>query len=637
MRQRNAIELPHGIQWLNTLDKIEGNLYHKANKIGGYRMTVRTYTKPHTNAQDNITSPAKRKATGAHYTPKMLSDFVAREIVKAWVREKETTQKDRSASIRIIDPAVGDGQLLLSVLGELYQAGFTHFQATGFDTDPNALEQASIRIYRSFSNIDMELREKDFLEFSMTYGAGRLFSFGFEHFDLAIANPPYVRTQVMGAQKAQQITRQFGLSGRVDLYYAFISGLGMVMNTGGIAGIIVSNRFMTTKSGKSVRSNILNTFDVLHVWDLGDTRLFEAAVLPAVLLVRKKTKQSMRSTNIPQPRPAFTSIYAAEANQPKVNQRSRKCTNVISALEIEGLVQLPNEEQYIVQQGTLKHGNKPGDIWRLATTQSEQWLATVTSHTYCTFSDIGQVKVGIKTTADDVFIKSDWEALPSEEQPEVLMPLITHHIARRFKAQTSDKPKRVLYTHQVRHGKRVAINLQEFPRTARYLNHHRSKLAGRKYVLEAGREWFEIWVPHDPDTWSQPKIVFRDIAEKPTFWMDLSGSVVNGDCYWITYNIPQQSDMLWLILGVGNSSFIETFYDYKFRNKLYAGRRRFMTQYVKQFPLPHPDSVTAKQIIHLAKDIYHLLPTKKTRALEEKLDGLVWQAFGFPEKPNPAR
>jgi hypothetical protein len=118
--------------------------------------------------------------------------------------------------------------------------------------------------------------------------------------------------------------------------------------------------------------------------------------------------------------------------------------------------------------------------------------------------------------------------------------------------------------------------------------------------------------------------------------MDLSGAIVNGDCYWITGDADMGDglppiDMLWLILGVGNSSFIETFYDYKFRNKLYAGRRRFMTQYVKQFPLPDPSSEVASEMIRLAKAIYRLASTEKARELEEKLDRLVWQAFGFPE------
>ena len=38
-----------------------------------------------------------------------------------------------------------------------------------------------------------------------------------------------------------------------------------------------------------------------------------------------------------------------------------------------------------------------------------------------------------------------------------------------------------------------------------------------------------IWVPQNPEAWAGPKLIFPDIAEKPTFCMDLGGAVVNGD------------------------------------------------------------------------------------------------------------
>lgn len=43
-----------------------------------------------------------------------------------------------------------------------------------------------------------------------------------EFADIVIANPPYVRTQVLGTAKAKQLARDFNLTGRVDLYYPFL-------------------------------------------------------------------------------------------------------------------------------------------------------------------------------------------------------------------------------------------------------------------------------------------------------------------------------------------------------------------------------------------------------------------------------
>ena len=41
-------------------------------------------------------------------------------------------------------------------------------------------------------------------------------------FDIVIANPPYVRTQILGAKRANELAHAYGLSGRVDLYQVFL-------------------------------------------------------------------------------------------------------------------------------------------------------------------------------------------------------------------------------------------------------------------------------------------------------------------------------------------------------------------------------------------------------------------------------
>jgi hypothetical protein len=483
------------------------------------------------------------------------------------------------------------------------------------------VELTRIRIQESFSEISLKLNCEDFLEFVLMNqapnGQYNLFTTDSpELFDLIIANPPYVRTQVMGKDKAQIIARQFGLSGRVDLYYAFITGIAHTLRPGGIAGIIVSNRFLTTKSGASVRKSIIEKFDILHIWDLGDTRLFEAAVLPAVLLLQRKTGKIQVS-------PKFTSIYSVSNINP--DQFSK---NAITALEKDGIVEVDNGNCYLVQQGRLKYEKNPAKVWSVITDDTEDWLARVKAKTSCTFGDVGKIRVGVKTTADKVFIRSNWQDMPEEERPELLRPLTTHHIARRFKAIHSKKQKEILYPHQVVNGKRLAVALNDYPRTAKYLNFHRSVLENREYILQAGRQWYEIWVPQDPEVWKYPKVVFRDITEKPTFWMDLSGSVVNGDCYWLAAKNPEEVDLLWLILAIGNSSFIESFYDYKFNNKLYAGRRRFITQYVEKFPLPDPHSKISRHIIQITKRLYDLIPSSpQVDSVGQELDHLVWEAF----------
>ncbi len=561
----------------------------------------------------------EEKSGGATYTPKNLADFVSEHIHRA----ARTTPGN--GPISVLDPATGDGELLISLLAHLDRAGVGAIEVHGFETDIRALTIATARIKQHFPKVTLHLVHGNFLDFVLDevrpQDTGGLFEKEgvLPSYDLIIANPPYVRTQIMGAEQAQVLSSQFGLAGRLDLYYAFIVGIAHVLKPGGIGGIIVSNRFMTTKSGSAVRQAIREHFNVRHVWDLGDTKLFDAAVLPAVLLVEKHEGQERVSAG-------FTSIYVT-ADEP-----TQQTTDVIAALRCSGVVEIDDGRCFIVKNGVLDISAAPDAVWRVATVASDDWLSTVEANTWRRFGDIGKVRVGVKTCADKVFIRTDWHDMPAASRPELLRPLTTHHMARRFHAGAAKKTRHILYPHESVNGQRRAVDLAAYPNAAAYLEQHRRALEGRSYVIEGGRQWFEIWVPQDPSSWAAPKLVFRDISEEPTFWLDLEGSIVNGDCYWLTCAKPNSTDHLWLAAAVANSSFIEAFYDHSFNNKLYAGRRRFITQYVERFPLPDPEFPRSRTIVSLAKQIYEAVGTSDEAALSMQLDKLVWEAFGVEAK-----
>jgi hypothetical protein len=282
-----------------------------------------------------------------------------------------------------------------------------------------------------------------------------------------------------------------------------------------------------------------------------------------------------------------------------------------------------------VQHGTLDASGAIDDLWRIATDATDTWLATVAKHTWKTFGDIGKIRVGVKTCADKIFIRNDWHTVPESKRPELLRPLTTHHSAGRFRAITPAKTRAILYPHESVAGQRRPVELSGYPKSKAYLEANRAALEGRTYVLEAGRRWYEIWVPQDPAAWEAPKLVFRDISERPTFWIDIDGSIVNGDCYWLTPERQDGEGLLWLAAAVANSTFIEAFYDHRFNNKLYAGRRRFITQYVELFPLPDPTTEHARKIATLARQIYACSRSREAIAMEAELNSMVWQAFGL--------
>jgi hypothetical protein len=245
---------------------------------------------------------------------------------------------------------------------------------------------------------------------------------------------------------------------------------------------------------------------------------------------------------------------------------------------------------------------------------------------------VAKIRVGIKTTADSVFIRDDWESLPEEMRPDpdLLRPVLSHDDAQRWLRRSSESPtRRVLYTHEVVNGKRRAVAFDKKSAAWRYLVANRRRLASRSYVIDAGRQWYEIWVPQDPDGWKAPKIVFPDISPQPRFFLDRDGSVVDGNCYWITTRDEAEEDLLLLILGVANSAVLERFHELAFPNKLYSQRQRCLTQYVEEYPLPRRNSREAQGIVRAVLELTSQAVSASRRSeLQARIDKLSADAFG---------
>jgi len=538
----------------------------------------------------------KSKENGVVYTPTEMADYVAFEMLKY-------KRNGFEGRIEILDPAVGEGELLISMINAVKENGLP-IKAVGYETDEVVATKTQDLLQGMYPEASIEIRTGDFLEAVENKSVGK--------YDLVIANPPYVRTQIMGSEKAQEIAEKLKLAGRVDIYYAFLLYTKNVLKEDGISGYITSNKFMTIKAGNSVRNYMIQNYNIHRITDLGDTKLFTASVLPCIMIFslgKTKTKEEV----------AVTSVYQELTEV----EEATIVGNVFEAIYKEGLYAIPDGRVFKFQQGCLQ-SIELDTTWAISSDENKRWLDQIQSCTWMTLGDLGKIRVGIKTTADNVFIGDDWSG--DKADLELLQPLITHRNAGQIVANNQDQWQ-VLYTHTTVNGKKVAYDIEQYPKSKAYLMQHFDLLDGRNYVKKANRNWYEIWVPQNPDAWKHRKIVFRDISEKPQFWLDETGAVVNGDCYWIDINADVMEEVVYLALAVANSPFIEKFYDVKFNNKLYSGKRRYQTQYVEQFPIPYYNSELAQKAIELVKKILAEDVEATSNGDKEQLDLLVEQMF----------
>jgi adenine-specific DNA-methyltransferase len=554
------------------------------------------------------------KHTGATFTPKGLADFLSLRL----------TKYIRGNTIRALDPACGEGELLLS-MGKRFKESGINFTLTGYDANDHYLNLAKARLIQ-FDSGNHTLLKADFLkviditEDQMSLNLFSSYKSNVNNsYDVVIANPPYVRTQILGSDQAQVIAKKFNLKGRVDLYYPFLMAMTESLKEGGILGVITSNRYLFTKSGESIRKYLSANFEILELIDLGDTKLFDAAVLPAIFIGRKKKVLKPSDAK-------FIKVYEELNGYNGPYETIESIYDILSSEQTGYFV--VGAKRYKKTEGVLKYNISSGSNWEMLSTTETDWVSKIDKSAKCKVEDLFKVRVGIKTTADKVFISDQWDNL-GEEKPEeeLLKDLISQENIGSWSIMENSSLQ-VLYPHINKNGIKQTIDIEKYPKARKYFLLNEERLKARTYVIEAGREWFEIWVPHKPELWDLPKLVFPDISLTPRFYFDQGGRIVNGNCYWIVSKSKDELDNLLLIQGVANSKLMTKYHDLVFNNKLYSGRRRYFTQYVEKYPIPDPDTLLSNEIIALVKKLNDTKDLLRISQLENELEIKVAEAFG---------
>src|SRR5215467_4774826 len=119
--------------------------------------------------------PTTRKRHGRHYTPPELAGFLAR---------RGAAHLPRGKRLRILDPACGDGELLLAAAAAAAERGHEVGELAGLDLDADAVGRARRRLAGVPAPVSLSVRD-------FTGAPGGEAPLG--RFDLIITNPPYVR------------------------------------------------------------------------------------------------------------------------------------------------------------------------------------------------------------------------------------------------------------------------------------------------------------------------------------------------------------------------------------------------------------------------------------------------------------
>lgn len=420
------------------------------------------------------------------------------------------------------------------------------------------------------------------LHFSEVFERGANGSAG--GFDIVVANPPYVRGELLGAQKDEfKVTPIYKevYAGSADLYVYFYARGYHLLKPGGQLAYITSNKYLRANYGKGLRKFLAEKVALCAIIDFGDLPVFDAAAYPCIVIGTKAAPAK--------------SIPAAAVKH------------------MDGLENLPAA---LAQGVTLNSADLAVGEWQISDGATQRVFAKIKAAGVPLGKYVdGKIYYGIKTGLNEAFVIDEAkraELIAADpNSAELIKPWLRGRDVKRWRIETAG-----LYVLFIR----PKTKIQDYPAIYDHLLQFKAQLEKKA----GANKWYELQstVAYYKE-FDQIKIIYPDIAKRPECAVDTSGLYINDT----TFMIPSNNS--WMV-GYLNSNVAHYFFA-SIMSTVQGGFLRFKNIYVKQLPIPNPPDDLRERIAAVARACLAAAQDHPARlsALEGELNALVYQAYGL--------
>lgn len=418
--------------------------------------------------------PDDLKNLGATFTPEYITDFIVNEALNLWSK----LNPKHSTKITATDLCCGSGAFLWSLTKNLPKNTVIH----GYEIDQNFCSVAR-RFFHNNKNVSIDQADS-LLDLDSKEG----------RFDIVVGNPPYVRCQNLQPDYIQKLRSKFPeyTTGNFDLAIPFIIKMFNSLNEGGVAGIIVSNKFLKSKYGESLCQFLSTNSAVYDIIDFGDNQLFKGKTTYTSILFfgKKKLNDTFRYTHFD------TGTFSPE---------------VLSKRNFDSIL--------------LKNAKLNSHPWYFKSQNHNIIMETIKLNGL-PLESLFNVTQGVRTGANEVFIQK-----PSEIERGIRRRFINgqHILKGCFKDQALD----IIYPYEISEKKSKVLTESElkknYPETYSHLSAHRLSLSERS--IDACASWFAFSRSQNISQACLPKIIAKELMPEAMFAADMEGEYVFSSGY----------------------------------------------------------------------------------------------------------
>jgi hypothetical protein len=287
-------------------------------------------------------------------------------------------------------------------------------------------------------------------------------------FDFVVGNPPYVGIDKLSEEERQRYRGRFSsASGRMDLYFLFFEQSLKLLKEGGMLSFITPEKWTYVESAAPLR-RLLSRFHIEEIEHVREDAFENRTTYPAITTVRKASPSTTRVTL----------------------RNGTTYTTTLSTAGASWASLLRGAEQM-----GLNTGGVLGDA-------------------------VVRISAGVATGRDQIFV-IDASDVPAKLSSKWLRPTVS---GRELGTVDLESPPRRLVCPYADNG-----NLHSEDELGSYRDwaaSHRSELEARFCVSKNGKPWYSWHETPPMEDILRHKILFKDVASEPYFWIDRKGDIV---------------------------------------------------------------------------------------------------------------
>ena len=230
-------------------------------------------------------------------------------------------------------------------------------------------------------------------------------------FDVAIANPPYVRQENIGANKAT-LTQQYkdAATARSDLYCFFYARAMQLLSTGGSQVFVCSNSWLDVGYGAKLQEYILTNAQLHAIYESAVERQFSTADINTIIsVISKGAPNGSAMARFVSLRDEFDKAMAPDGLR---KQRERTHDMLLAAGQQPGT----SGTKYVGDKWGGKYLRAPDIYHHILETRADRLVR---------LGDIADVRRGITTGANEFFYLNQAKIEEWDIEPEFLQPVMT--------------------------------------------------------------------------------------------------------------------------------------------------------------------------------------------------------------------